>query len=305
MFVRNLVTIIVLLAATGCASTPKVNYIQHHDPIMDQNGGVVLLVDACDQIDVIGDNDYYVINESKEIAGALVTEIRTYLEQNGVSVSTEIIPFVCGAFDNPENPPAKVAEEAGEKVDEVCKPYCVADEFKNDPGYLNALTSLSTYVFERGMITIMEDYARKKKKLDEFKRPAFIVEDDQFRGAIDIIKARTNASSLLYVGLKGIKVSGGKKFGQGLLSFTVGMATAVATAGLGTGYYLAFMPGGDNDYKYAIAGLANLETKELTWRTWTTKACNPLKTKCASNPKEIERLLKDLVFDKEPITETK
>ncbi len=302
MFTRNYLIIFLLFIMTGCASAPKFKYVKRHDPIMDQNGGVVLLVDVCNQIDVVGDDDYYVIKESKEVASALAKEIAAYLEKNGVSVKTEILPFVCGAFDNPQNKPAKVADEVGGKVNELSKPYCVTGNISKDDEYLKALTTLSTYTFERCMTKYLEDSARNQKKLDKFKAPAMIVQEDQFREAANVIKAKTNASSVLYVGLKGRKLSGGKKFGQGLFRFTVGMATGIATAGLGTGYAVSFIPGGNIDWRYETAGLIDLESQKLSWKSWTTGGGNPLKIKTVANPKEEERLLKDLVFDKEPIT---
>jgi len=295
MFIRSLGILIIAITISGCAGTQK--YVQKHDPIMDQNGGVVLLVDVCNKIDVVGNNDYCVVNESREGAKELTKGIRTYLEEHGIEVRSEIIPFVCGACDSPDNTPTKVAENIGDDVKESPKPYGVADEIISDPEYMKALTTLSTYAFQAGMIKMLEDTTKKKEK---FKRPDLIVNEDQLKSATDIIKEKTNASSILYIGVNGVKISGGKKFAQGLFSFTVGMATAVATAGLGTGYYYTFIPGRKADGMYLCAGLINLETGNSVWKNWGNFNGNPIKPKYIANPNYINLLLKDLVMEQVP-----
>ncbi|WP_155310882.1 hypothetical protein [Desulfosarcina ovata] len=52
MFVRTLCFIMVLMTM-GCYGGPKANYVRKYDPVMDKNGGVVLLVDVCRQVDSI------------------------------------------------------------------------------------------------------------------------------------------------------------------------------------------------------------------------------------------------------------
>lgn len=300
MFIRNFGIIIILMVITSCSGPIKSIKIPHHDSIMDQNGGVVLVVDVCNQIDVVGEKDYCVINESKEVASALVKEIRSYLEQSGVQVRSEIIPLVCGALDSPQNLPTRVSEKVGATIYEASKPYGISEEINNDPEYLKALTNLSTYAFERGVISEMEDHAKINNRMDEFQRPDLIVQDDSFKEAVGLIKTRTNASSLLYVGIRGNKISGGKKVGQFAFSFSVGMATGLATAGLGTGYYMCLLPGRDRDGWSSIAGLINLESKSLTWQSYMDTGGNPLKVKDVANPKQTERLLKNLVYDEAP-----
>ena len=305
MLKRSLGIIIVILMLASCAAKPKVRYIHRHDPVMDKNGGVVLLVDVCNQIDVVGKGDYCVVDESREIAAALVEPLKVYLEQNGVFVRTEIVPFVCGAFDSPENL-SLVAEKAGEDVSKAPKPYAISDEFKNDPEYLNSLTTLSTYILERCILKLLED--SKKKEM-----PALIVHEDQFKEAVRIIKDRTNASSLVYVGLKGTTISGGKKFGQGLMSFTVAVATGVATMGAvtvgETAYGVMFIPGRDSDGRFSIAGLVNMETEELSWKGYKSAGKNPytgdkpLEIFDITKYYQIDSLLKDLVYKKEIVSD--
>jgi hypothetical protein len=291
--------VIVMLA--GCASTPVMKTIQQHDPILDQKGGPILLVDVCNQIDVVGDDDYFVFNESKDVAHALTGEIVTYLQQNGVQVASSIVPFVCGALDVPGNPARKCAEKAGGTITELPKPYCIADEIANDSAYLNGLTTLSTYVYERKLIDVMKHYAKQKRFGKEFQEPVCAVNDDQLIEASNTIKAKTNAASILYVGLKGTRISGGKKFAQGLASITVGMATGIATAGLGTGVWVAIIPGHSTDWKYTTASLVDLESGKVVWSGWTSKQGNPLMPKDVANSKDISLLLKNMVLKEVPV----
>jgi hypothetical protein len=301
MFLRSIGIGIAILMVAGCASAPKMTSIQQHDPILDQKGGVVLLVDVCDQIDVVGDDDYFVVNESKEVAKALVKGIRTYLEQNGVQVLSAITPFVCGAFDTPENPPKKFADKAGGIVSEAPKPFGVADEIAHDAEYLNALTTLSTYIHERKMLDIVRYYAKQKRVKNGPQDTVPIINEDRFMEASNVVKAKTDASSILYVGLKGTKISGGKKFAQGLASFTVGMATGIATAGLGTGFWIAIMPGHSTDWKYSSAGLVNLESGKLVWSSWSSLQGNPLTPEAVAKPGDTNLLLKGLVLKDVPV----
>lgn len=288
MFVRYLCCIMILMSM-GCAGGPKANYVRKYDPVMDKNGGVVLLMDVCRQVDSIGEGECFVIDESKKVASDLVDGIEHFLKQNGISVKTTLIPFACGSLETPENLPKKIVQKRGGKVKEAARPYGVPDRFSNDAEYLDALVNLSTYVSERGLALYLEDSAIAANKLDTFQKPALIVHENEFMKALDVIKEKTNASSVLYTGLRERKVSGGNKFAQGLVQFSVGMATAIATAGLGTGLAVYYIPGRDIDGKIFTTGLVDLESKKLTWKDWYTGE--------VSNPEQTKRLLKDLLFD--------
>ncbi len=283
---------ILLIMFTGCGTPSMVRYVHNHDPIMDKNDGVILLVDVCNQVDVLGHGDYCIIDESKEVASAIVEPIKTYLEQNGVPVKTEMVPFVCGAFDNAENIPSKVSEKIGEDVTEARKPYGIADYFKEDSEYLKSLTTLSTYVLERSVSGKTENSMT-------------IIPEEQFKEAVRIIRSKENASSLIYVGLKGRKISGGKKFTQGLVRWTTGIATAVATAGLGAGVAVSYWPGGNVDGKFFLAGLVNLETEELSWKNYYSAQGDPLEVEEMIKYYKINTLLKDLVYNKETVSASK
>lgn len=79
--------------ATGCAGINRTSYIVGHDPILDKNGGALVVADVCIQYDSVGDPDYYVVSESKASAQALSEALRTALTDKGVQVREVIVPF--------------------------------------------------------------------------------------------------------------------------------------------------------------------------------------------------------------------
>lgn len=300
MFIRNLGVIAVLLMFSGCMgpSVPRYRYVDRNDPIVDQDNSLALIVDVCNHVDVVGASDYCIIDESKEVAAAVIETIQAYLKLNGVPAQTKIVPFVCGAFDTPENVPVKVAQKTGDTVNEVSKPYAVSGRIKEDSEYLNSLTTLSTYILERNVVEYLGD--RKESEL-----PAMIIDEDAFREAVEVVGKKLGVSRLLYVEIQGTKIGGGKKFFQGLSRFTVGVATGVATMGVistGTSKYgVAFIPGGDTDGAFLTAGLINMETKELSWNDClSVKGGDPREIETLTNPRYIRLLLNDLFIIKEP-----
>ena len=296
MLLRVFITLFASLTIAGCAGAPVKQSIQQHDPIMDQKGGVAIIVDVCNLIDVVGDDDYFVINESKAVADALLRETTAYLQQHGVQVLTGMVPFVCGVYDTPGNAPRKCSEKEGGTVFEAAQPYGIADGIVGDTEYVKALTTLSTYMRERKAINSTKTDDGKKKSETEFQEPAGAINEDRLTAASAIIKSRTGAASILYIGLRGTKISAGKKFGQGLAAFTVGVATGIATAGLGTGYAVSIIPGHNVDWKYSNAGLVNLESGKLVWSHCTSRKGNPLEPEEVAKPGEIDLLLKSLVL---------
>ena len=172
--------IVFIMVLTGCASQ-KQKFIVAHDPIMDQDGGVVLIADVCVKQDVIGDDDYFVITEAKEGAKALLSAARKYLEEKQVKVRTELIPFVCGVFSHGDNNASlKVAERVGGEIKESRPPFAVAPEMSNDPELVDALGKLATDSFQQSMIQKTNDDARRTRKtLPE--QPPIIVNPDELK----------------------------------------------------------------------------------------------------------------------------
>ncbi len=71
--------LVLLILIGGCASTPPKFITTGHDPLLDKNGGVLLLADVCIRRGSIIRDDYVVLEESKAGAKALVNEARDYL----------------------------------------------------------------------------------------------------------------------------------------------------------------------------------------------------------------------------------
>ena len=100
-------------------------------------------------------------------------------------------------------------------------------------------------------------------------------------------------SSILYIGVNGTSISTGKAFAQNMLKISVGVVTGVATA-LATGglFWVAYMPGGDVDWRYMTGGLVNLSSGERSWSGWASGPGDPLKPKVIAE----ERLLNTMLF---------
>jgi hypothetical protein len=293
--------IVFVMVLTGCAS-PKQKFIVAHDPIMDENGGVVLIADVCVKQDVIGDDDYFVIAEAKEGAKALLSSARKFLEEKQVMIRNELIPFVCGAFSHGNNNASlKVAERIGEEIKESRPPFAVAPEIGNDPELVDALGKLATDSFQRSMIQKTNDEAKRTRKALP-GQPPIIVSPDELKAATKLIAEKMGVSSVLYLGVNGTSISTGKAFAQNMLKISVGMVTGVAT-GLATGglFWVAYMPGGDVDWRYMTGGLVNLNSGECSWTSWASGPGDPLKPKVVAEERLLNTMLFSLVHKPAPV----
>ncbi len=291
--------LIVLLA--GCAHTPKQTFVVAHDPVMDQNGGVVLIADVCLQKDVVGDGDYFSISESKEGAKALLASARTYLREKQVSVLAELVPFVCGSLAHGDRAASfKVADRVGGETKQARPPFAVEPGIGADPELLRALLMLSAEVYSRTTGQQMNNQAKQAKKAIP-QSPPFTVSAQELAEATQLVAEKMNASSVLYLGVNGTSISTGKAVGQGLLSAAIGMATGVAT-GVAThgNAYVMFFPGYSVDWRNMSCGLLNLELGECTWSSSASGPGDPMKPKVVAEPHLVEGMLYSLVHKPAP-----
>jgi hypothetical protein len=79
-FLAEMVIVCGLLA--GCVAAPPVSHQVSSDPLLERQGGVLLLVDAAVQINVMGHGDYFVINEAKAGGQATLSSLRKYIEDS-------------------------------------------------------------------------------------------------------------------------------------------------------------------------------------------------------------------------------
>jgi hypothetical protein len=253
------------------------------DPTLNQNGGITIIADTCIMRDEIGEDDsddYFIIAESKELSKALLTASSNYLAGTGVQVKEIIIPFVCGAIHDKENSKKLVAGEANGDLEDVKQPFSINTEIKSDEEYTDALRTLSTYTAQYLSGATGSDY---------------LVENYKIQKAIDIVGKRTNADNILFFNVSGTSLSSGKAFGQSVGRFFVGLGTAVATAGLGTGYYVSYIPGGDRDAVYIGAATLDVKSSFISWSNSINLLEDPVDTDKISDDEVITQLLFDMV----------
>lgn len=273
---------------SGCAANAPMSRQVSADPLLERQGGVVLLVDASVQIETLGPGDYFVIDEAKSGGQATLAALRKYAEENNISIRGEIVS-VGGARLNRDKSPILVADKVGAQTRQVPQPLWVPNSIANDPEYVGALGVVSTYAFERAAIS-------SAKSKDEVEPPSVTI--DEFHKAAAVIKERTQASSVLFLGVLGKSRSDTSEVVDFVARFTIGEAVAIGTAGLGTGYYAIFIPGhftGRNGMTMESA-LIDLESGQLTWSNAVQAPQDPIHPENMANAGTLDLLLHNIMF---------
>jgi hypothetical protein len=278
----------------GCAATPPSSRQVSHDPILGRQSGVLLLVDACVQRTTLATStDYFVINEAEAGAQATLRVLRKYVQDSGIPVRAEVVS-ICGARLSTNNAPIRVAESVGGSVQNVQPPAWITGTLTNDAPFVHALGVVSTYAFERAAVNHGSTKTGGKRPKDG-ELPASIT-INEFQSAAEVIRDRTQASSVLFLGVLGTSRSEGKATAQFLAGLAVGVGTAVATAGLGTGFYLVFVPGHQADGMVMEGALIDLETGQLTWSNAVRAGGDPIHPKAMANSDVLSLLFRDIMF---------
>lgn len=287
-----LVAVLVLCGLTGCTATLPKSQEVSHDAVLGRQAGVLLLVDACVQRDTLGGGDYFVINEAEAGAQAALGALRKYVKDSDIAVRGEVIS-VCGARLSTNNSSIRVADSVGGPRRDAQQPIKVTGANADDPRYVWALGIVSTYAFERAAVS--QGKKASEKKSSQTDLPSRVSMDD-FRMAAEMIKEKTQASSVLFLGVLGTSRSAGKVTAQVVGSLMVGVGTAVATAGLGTGFYLIFIPGHQIDGMVMEGALIDLDSGQLTWSNAVRATGDPVHPKAMANPEALELLFHDIMF---------
>lgn len=285
-----------LCLTAACATAPPKSRQVANDPLLQLQGGVLLLIDVCVQRDGLGNGDYFVINEAESGGRAALEILRKELRVSDIRVRAELIA-VCAARVNKDGAPLNVADSVGDKRRQAQQPLRMSGTDMEDPRYVKALSTMSTYAFERAAA---QD---KKKAADQDAAeaaPPSAVSMDDFRAAAEVVKNKTQTSSVLFLGALGNSRTAGKAAAQFVGSMVVGLGTAIATAGLGTGYYLIFMPGHKADGVVMEGALINLESGELTWSKAIKTGGDPVHPKAVANPEALGLLFHDIMFKPVP-----
>lgn len=279
---------------TGCAPTQPKSYQVTHRSVLEREGGVLLLVDACVLRDDIGKSgDYFIIEETKAGAEAALASMRKMVQDSGLRVSDAVV-LICGAPHGVGGAPIRVAPKVGGKVTLAKQPIGASPGVENDPEYLQALTVVSTYAIERAGVS-----PNGKTLLSPTNGAASIpatISPTAFRDAAGVVQKRTGAATLCYLGILGHSDTGGKVFGQTFLSVAIGMGTGMATAGLGAGFYVAFGPVFAGDGMVMEGALVELESGDLNWSRAIVAGGDPAKPKVIADAERLNLLFHDIMF---------
>mgnify|MGYP000489454484 CR=1 FL=1 len=287
-----------VFVVAGCASavTPPTSYEVAPDPILSR-GKVLLVTDVCIQIDCIGDSeDYFVVEDSRYGAESCLPVLQTYLEDSGIQVC-DTIPLVCGASHG-ENRIILAGLNTDSDINESPQPIYVDPSIAADQKYIEALSQVSTYAFEHPTVKHQET----PESLKHTEKS--LVSENEFSAAAEIIRNRTGASSVLFLGVDGKSESSGKAFAKGVGTFVVGMATGLATAGLGvsigdTTYYLMIYPTHqDGDSRIFLGSLIDLDTSRIAWSNTAQWRGDPIEKDIWTNDDPLEYLFHDVLFQK-------
>jgi len=270
----------------ACSAAPPSSYSVSHDKILNHKDGVLLLVDVCIQRDGIGDStDYFVIDESKYAAQQLIDVLQSYLNDSEIPVRGKI-QAVCAAKHG-DKLSIRASQSFSAKEFDSEQPLYVDLALLDDADYISAISTISTYAFERAALTPsksnIEATSANSTKSDFLK-------------AASIVKDRTNASSIMFLGALGTSRTNAKATVGFIGNVVVGTVTAVLTAGLGTGYYIGFMPGQQVSGRILEAALIDLSSGELTWSNAVKAGGDPIDSETWLDPDPLDLLLHDLLF---------
>ena len=284
---------------SGCSPTPPCSHCVSHLSALDNGSRLLLLVDPCVQQDALGEgDDYFLVKESREGGEALANTVKKLLASENIMVNTAIIPFVCVAKHGKENKLLKVADHFGANVREESQPFDLSEDATNDPEYANALSVAATYMFENAISAIQEKNGDNSTSSADTN--THVYNQEEFQQAANIIKAKTNSSTLLYVGVLGTSLSTGKYLSQRIGSMVVAGGTAaaflVATGGLGIGLTVYFIPGVSDDGRIMGAAIADLNCGKILWSNVVQATGDPADPKILGNSQAASVLLHSLVF---------
>jgi hypothetical protein len=280
---------------------------------------VVLDVDASVQIETLGPNDYFVIREAREGGQAAMESLRKYAGESDIPIRGEVVT-VGAARLSADGEPLRVADAAGQSSRMAPQPFSVPPSIVNDPEYVKALSVLDTYAMERaGALAnskASDARATPSVDIDVFHKHTMVragtltigkasdaqaapsVDIDAFHNAATVVEARTQASSVLFLGVLGKSRSASLEVADFMGRLVVGEAVAFATAGLGTGYYVIFVPGHMTgfDGMYLEGALVDLQTGQLTWSNAVQVNRDPIHAKNMANKENFDLLFHNLMF---------
>jgi hypothetical protein len=221
---RFIAATVVFCACVGCADAPKSSQVTP-DPILARKGGVLLLVDASIHEETLAGENYFVINEAEAGAEAAASALRNYIQVSDIPVRAEVIT-IGGARLTAKDTSISVADNVGGPLRQApssisCQtkqPLRVPESIRDDLQYVSALCIVSSYALERSGI---------------HGSAATTISAEDFQKAAEVIQNRTEASSVLFLGVLGWSRSSGKRAAQFAASMAVWRSGGVRDCWLG------------------------------------------------------------------------
>jgi hypothetical protein len=213
---RASVVLILLLLLSACAGGPTKQYAYVNPDSESKIGGITLvaiIADVCLIKDVLGDDDYWVVQESRSAEGHMLDAAKTNLTGKGYEVVYAQAPFV-GAFKNSEKL-FKVGDTSGGEVTEKNPPLFEAESLADNPVFRDALLKV---------IPKVPASTGRNSNL-----PGSCCSDPELKEHLSTIAKNTGGDATLFLVGHGAIVSAGKQITQGLAT---GLLTAVLTLGM-------------------------------------------------------------------------
>jgi len=232
-----------LFFISACAVAPSKTFVRtppDSDSKLNRISHVSIIADVCLFKDSLGDDDYWVVQESRLAEDHMLNAAKTYLNSKGYEVKYVQAPFV-GAFKNREKL-FKVYDKDGEKISEKNPPLYESEIMANSPAFREALLKVIPKI----------PAAQGRNSINA----EICCSSPDMKDSVNIIAKSAGGDATLFLIGHGKIVSTGKQITQGVAT---GLATAVLTLGMVSvsNHEVSFM---DN---YAV--LIDNNTGDILW----------------------------------------
>jgi hypothetical protein len=240
------IALCMLLLVSGCATTPDSTQRSYFDQqaATARQSPAAMVVDGCVFRDEIG-IDYVLRNASQDIGKKSADAASHYLNTNGHTISTTIVPFICGTSKGTEA--IFVAEDIGTPTVESQLPIPLVEQVRENPDLSKSYRELLVKVAEAIAADSKESLSRQGKSTSL----GLTMEQ------VEILKRDVGGDQVWVLLAGGAQVSTAKSVGVGTL-------TTVLSLALSGGTYV-YMSTATDGYGYDVA-LLNLGTNQIIWK---------------------------------------
>ena len=209
------VILLIVTVLAGCASAPSKQSVYvspDSEAKITQMANISVIADVCLMRDVLGDDDYWAVQESRSAEGHMLDATKGYLTSKGYEVGYAEAPFV-GAFKDRKKA-FKVCDASGGEVVERNPPLFEAKDLADNQAYRDALLNIIPLI-----------PAAHSQNSD---RSNICCSSAEMKDQLSVIAKNTGGDATLFLIGHGSIVSTGKQLTQGLAT---GLLTAVLTLG--------------------------------------------------------------------------